>query len=340
MAWSTPRTWVAGEQVTASIMNTYVRDEFSYLKDSPTFDGSVTITSALSIGTTLAVTGATTLSSTLTAPAVRGLCQGRLTLTSGTPVTVSDVTAAGTLYFTPYTGNQVALYDGSTAWTALSFSEISIAVPAVANQVYDVFVYNNSGTAALELLAWTNDTTRATALTKQDGVYVKTGATTRRYLGTVRTKTASQLNDSVLFRHVWNYYNRVPRSLVVSEPTSSWNYTTATVRQAFGNAANQVDIVIGVQEVPLDLMLTVTGVNDAANPISVGIGEGSTTTYTMGAFNQSYSEMTARLVKYPAVGRQFYSWNEWSTAAGTTTFFGTATTGSTTAGGLRGVIEG
>lgn len=29
MAWTTPRTWVAGETVTAAIMNTYVRDEYN-----------------------------------------------------------------------------------------------------------------------------------------------------------------------------------------------------------------------------------------------------------------------------------------------------------------------
>lgn len=31
MAWTTPRTWVAGEVVTASIMNTHVRDNLSDL---------------------------------------------------------------------------------------------------------------------------------------------------------------------------------------------------------------------------------------------------------------------------------------------------------------------
>lgn len=33
MAWTTPRTWVAGEVVTASMMNEQVRDNLSYLKD-------------------------------------------------------------------------------------------------------------------------------------------------------------------------------------------------------------------------------------------------------------------------------------------------------------------
>jgi hypothetical protein len=32
MAWTTPRTWVDGEVVTATIMNTHVKDEFDYLK--------------------------------------------------------------------------------------------------------------------------------------------------------------------------------------------------------------------------------------------------------------------------------------------------------------------
>ena len=32
MAWTTPRDWVAGEVVTAAIMNTHVRDDFNYLK--------------------------------------------------------------------------------------------------------------------------------------------------------------------------------------------------------------------------------------------------------------------------------------------------------------------
>lgn len=61
MAWSTPRTWVAGELVTASIMNTYVRDEFAYLKDSPTLDGDLVVTDDATIGDALTVTGAATM---------------------------------------------------------------------------------------------------------------------------------------------------------------------------------------------------------------------------------------------------------------------------------------
>jgi len=37
MAWTAPRTWVVGELVTAAIMNTHIRDNFSYLKDLGTY---------------------------------------------------------------------------------------------------------------------------------------------------------------------------------------------------------------------------------------------------------------------------------------------------------------
>ena len=88
------------------------------------------------------------------------------------------------------------MYSGSgSLWTEeLSVtSPISIAVPSTTSTVYDVFVYDSSGTSTLELTAWTNLTTRATALAYQNGVLCKTeGAlVTRRYLGSFRTTGVS-----------------------------------------------------------------------------------------------------------------------------------------------------
>src|SRR5688572_30068462 len=50
--------------------------------------------------------------------------KGRLTLTTATPVTSADVTGATTVYFTPYNGNEVELYDGAD-WVVKTFSELS-----------------------------------------------------------------------------------------------------------------------------------------------------------------------------------------------------------------------
>ncbi len=175
------------------------------------------------------------------------LCQGRLTLTSGTPVTTSDVTAATTLYFTPYLGDLVGLHDGAD-WEVFQFTERSIAIPATTNTNYDVFLYDNSGTLTLELVAWTNATTRATALATQDGVYVKSGDTTRRYLGTIRTTGVSgQVEDSEAKRFVWNYYNRMKRKLRVAESTSH-TYSNAAWRAWNNDTTVITEFVCGVNE--------------------------------------------------------------------------------------------
>jgi hypothetical protein len=100
----------------------------------------------------------------------------------------------------------------------------------------------------LELLAWTNDTTRATAIVlTTTGAYTKSGDLTRRYLGSFRTTAvAGQTEDSLTKRYLWNYYNRLRRQLKRFETASTWTYSIATIRQANGNTSNQVDMVIGV----------------------------------------------------------------------------------------------
>lgn len=298
-------------------------------------------------GQVLTSNGASADPSFQTSPIDNGLNDFRLTLTTGVPVTTADVLAATTLYCTPSgKGNRIALFDSAGVAAIYTSAEFSIAVPATTSQMYDVFGYVSSGAPTLELLAWTNDTTRATALTlATTGVYTKTADLTRRYLGSFRTTTVSgQTEDSAVKRYLFNYYNGVPKPLQRYESTTTWTYTTATVRQANGAAANQVELVRGIADDVLDLSLNVTAVSSGTSvPVSVGIGEDSTTTYAVGAttaMNVTGGTLACRLVKVPAVGRHFYSWNEWSTASGTTTWNGAvASVGSAITNGLSGSIK-
>lgn len=267
---------------------------------------------------------------TLTDVLDNGVCDGRLTLSSGVPVPTSDVTAATTLYYTPYKGTRLGLYDG-TRWFWNATAEISIAVPNVASQMYDVFAYDNAGTTTLELLAWTNDSTRATGLVYQDGVLVKSGATTRRYLGSFRTTTiAGQTEDSKAKRLVWNYANRVNRFMQVLEATDTWTYTTGTWRQANGSAANQIALVVGVAEVDVDVSIHAAATNSGAvTHCGVAVGKDSTTVAAapwnlvgMSTGGLTFGNPTARIVDAPAAGYHFYAWLEESNATGTTTWYG------------------
>jgi hypothetical protein len=258
-------------------------------------------------------------------------CDFRLTLTSGTPVTTSDVTAAETVYWTPYKGNRVWLYDGSAQWNLFTTAELSIDVPD-ATQMQDVFVYDNSGTPTLELTAWTNETTRATALTLQNGVLVKTGATTRRYVGSFYSTTAGngQTEDSFAKRYLWNYYNRVVRPLRVTEATNSWSYSTASYQQANASTANQLDFVIGVSEDCVHARVTGGATNSSATGRTVYIGIGlDSTTVNSGingvnsvVTNSAQTVMHASYTGFPGVGRHYLAWLEHGAGADTQTWYG------------------
>ena len=258
------------------------------------------------------------------------VCQGRLTLTSGTAVTTSDVTAAETIYFTPYKGNKIALYTGST-WKLYTFAEISGDVPD-ATQMNDVFVYDNAGTLTLDIVAWTNDTTRATALATQDGVYVKTGATGRRYVGSFYSTTAGngQTEDSLAKRYVFNYYHRFERSLRAVDTTDTWAYSLATWRQANNSTTNQVEVVVGVSEdqVTAEAMAIAnnsTGGTGAAAGIGIDATNANSATL-MGGFapiaGEGAMQLWAKYRGYPGVGRHTIARLEIAQATGTTNWFG------------------
>ena len=271
---------------------------------------------------------------------------GRLTLTTAVPITTSDVSAAGTVYYTPYLHDRIRIYDG-TRWRVYSFTERSLALTATSGKNYDVFIYDNAGTLTLELsAAWTNNTTRSAALTTQDGVTVKSGATTRLWLGTIRGAAANQTEDSVTKRFVWNAYNQVQRRLFKANATDNWAYNSVTVRQANGDATQQVELVHGLLGTPLTLTVYAMGASSGANYFSVSIGEDSTTAYSSDAINYQgggvasvLTPLAASMSKYPTLGYHYYAWLEAGNGSGVSTTFYSTNSG-VRQGGLSGFIPG
>ena len=216
---------------------------------------------------------------------------GRLTLTTATPVTTADVTAAGTLYYTPYQHDIIALYDGSSDWLPFQFAELSLSLTGfTTTQPYDIFAYNNAGTVALEALAWASATTRATALVYQNGRLCKSGALTRLWLGTIQMAATSQCESSVLRQFVANNYNRVLRPVKKQESTASWSMASSTWRQTNAAAANKVEIVIGWPDTLISLCLSQM---QSGGEAFGGIGVDSVTptnspTYLYGGMGYSY----------------------------------------------------
>jgi hypothetical protein len=261
------------------------------------------------------------------------IVEGRLTLTSGSPVTTADVTSATTVYFTPYKGNRIALFDGTNQWNIMPFAEISVAVPNTSSTVYDVFAYNNSGAVALEVAAWTSDTARLSALATQNGVYVRLGATTRRYLGTFRTTAGinGQTEDSEAKRYVWNYYNRIKKTMKKVEATATWDYSTGSFQQANNSSANQLDLVTGVVEDMVTAHAMGASFNSGATGrntyVGIGIDSSTVNSATLTPILTCTSTVTdvgiAHYRGYPGVGRRTLRWLERGAGADTQTWLGT-----------------
>ncbi len=258
--------------------------------------------------------------------------------------------------FSPYDHNRIGLYDG-TRWETWSFSELSLALGTLtADKLYDVFVYDNSGTLTLEFsAAWTNDTTRADALTTVDGVLVKNGATTRRLIGTFRTVTTTATEDSRGLeisqtggkRFVSNLNNRVRREIACIDYTDSWSYTTATWRQANGNAGNKVEAVF-CQPAEIRLDLAVATQNTSAGVLAdVAFGYDSTTVPQVpvgfgqgGASASGFAQnIRTTLCRRIPIGYHAFNWLEISFASGTTTWFGDGSDVTLLSHGIFGEVE-
>jgi hypothetical protein len=229
--------------------------------------------------------------------------QGRITLSTGVPVMTSTVSGATTVYYTPYKGRYVPLYDGTT-WTMTDIGgELSQATtdttksPAACttNSNYDLFVWSDSGTyRCTRGPAWSSDTARGTGagtteLQMVAGIYTNKNAITNgpganrgTYVGTIRTNGSSQV-DVILGASgtasaigVWNAYNRVVISTYAAESTANWTYNSTTWRGANGGTLSRASFVRGLDEDMVDAIYQISMSGGASGDALIGINLDST----------------------------------------------------------------
>lgn len=313
--------------------------------------GSLSITQGSGINVS-AGGSAVTLTAGLTTP------RGRLTIFTGLPVLVTSVSAAASVIYTPYEGNTVPIYDGTnmvpTAFSELTNinanSAVGSAGPAVVanNSCYDYFIWNNSSVVTLTRgPLWTSTTARSagTALVRVLGVLLNNAAITNgpaasrgTYVGTAcsngtatfdYTFGGSASGGTAAFLGVWNMYNRVTTTAVVTDSGAPYTYASATVRQARASAGNQISIVMGLVEDGVSANMAASAQVAAAIGASVasGIGYGSLTTYqceqafltnvVAASWNNSYATPCAFM---PSLGLSVLSSNENSDGTNTSSF--------------------
>ena len=230
-----------------------------------------------------------------------------------------------TLYLLPFRGERISLFNGSS-WDsyALGSSGVNMAVPATTNTVYDIFVYLNAGVLTLEAVIWLNANQRVTQLQVQNGVYVKNGSPSHRYVGTISTSgTSGRTEDSQTNRFVWNYYNRVRKDMFGLDNSASWTYTSSTWRQANNSSVNQINFVVGLMEDYVTvfgtlaascnpgsgnylIMLSAIGCNStngSATPGGAVLGVASNSSLS----GPERFQLQSRVETLPATGRNFFA---------------------------------
>jgi len=270
----------------------------------------------------------------------------RLTGVSATPVMTADNASLTTIYAAQYKGARIALYDGAQ-WNVRSSAEFSLALSGrTADLPFDIFCYDNAGTPTLEFLDWTSPYvgTRATALVRQDGVWCKSGALTRRYLGSCRARvgntfsfvrngitTASGAGTTAKL-DLWNVDNQIDDYATQTDTTDAWNYTLVAYQQANNSPTNQIEVMVGLREKILQAQVNAFWSNTSVSIRAyVGLGIDST---TVNSAQTQYSAISvtasqkmslqAFLSTQMAIGRHFISWLEGSVATGTATWSGDA----------------
>ena len=280
--------------------------------------------------------------------------QGYLTLASDTVniVPASDVTAATSVYYSPDTGNLCPVYNG-TSFVANSFSQqtLSLVSAHTASNIFDVFAFLNSGTFTIGTgPAWSTSTAGSgargtgaatTQLSRVGGLLVNTVSMTTRNGSTTYTVSANQGTylGSILidgtngqiscYRSwgqsrkwgVWNAYNRRPIIMTAGDTTSSWSYTTNTVRASNNASGNSISTLIGLSEEEIyttfkqqiGLISTAGTAFSATDNIGIGFNTTTATSGRRGAFgfnwnggsttiSPMFSDAVAEYVAPPSLG--------------------------------------
>jgi hypothetical protein len=209
--------------------------------------------------------------------------QGYLNLVgqaTGDVVQTADVTAATTIFYSPFVGSIVPIWNGST-YVNMSFSELTMTLTAAgspSNTIQDACVFSNNGVPTLVLgPSWTTVTAgggnRGTGagtaqLTRQTGLWVNAvqiigynglssftiAANQCTYVGSVYIDaTAGQVSAYKSYGQsrkwgIWNAYNRQPIYVREGDPNGTWSYASATVRQSRGDATNFITVFQGLPE--------------------------------------------------------------------------------------------
>lgn len=209
--------------------------------------------------------------------------QGYLNLVgqaSGDVIQTGDVIGTGTVFYSPYNGNAIPIWNGST-FKSVIFSELTATLTSAgsaSSAIQDECVFSNNGVPTLVTgPAWSVATAGAGSrgtgagsaqISRLQGIWVNANsiigynglssftipANQCTVVGSVFIDaTAGQVTAQRSYGQsrkwgIWNFYNRQLITVMAGDPTSSWSTTSASLRPSNGNTANSITVFSGLPE--------------------------------------------------------------------------------------------
>lgn len=145
----------------------------------------------------------------------------------------NELSSLTSIHVLPADGDMIALYYNN-AWSVYPFANTALAVSGLSVGVYDVFSYWTGTQVAFEPTAWGTfafgTDHRITPLTRRNGILVKTGDPSRRYIGSFEWSGTATF-DTNQQRWIDNYYNKLDK-IFYGADTVTHNYPTTTWRRS------------------------------------------------------------------------------------------------------------
>ena len=170
----------------------------------------------------------------------------------------------------------MVFFDG-TSWqphklssdVTIDLSGLSLASATL----YYVYIYSSNGTLTLDV--------STTAYTTQNSIRVKSGDTSRRFLGWIYTVSTTMTEDSLINRYVVNYYNRIDSPLFTcpayNDDNGATTYTTTSTSWVECNAGTNNKLnFIGNGEDNASYLFRATAYNASNTTNRIGVSADAT----------------------------------------------------------------
>lgn len=177
---------------------------------------------------------------------------------------LGDSANATQLFYVPFAHSFVPIWNDSlNVWQNATIPSAGIALASfpLPNSSADIVAFGGAGLdVAIMAQGWAGDSGRLFPINFNGLRCIDYGAggspRYRTYLGSIRitgSGSASRIQDTTQFRHVWNAHNQAAKPVQVVESANSWLTNTIVYRNLNNNSNNRLELFSGLTGLSINI---------------------------------------------------------------------------------------